>query len=657
LLTATGLATTLVSTLAVSAFPAAADPLPLGPTVRYTGTAPTGYEVTFRYEADASVPGVMIYGEWYFTQPGTFDMRLGSAWMAGDFPSGSGRVGGWGQEPMAKGADGVWEWTTPLPSGTFSYRYVECATAATCSSGANRADPYNLPWSNQPAQVMAGSHRQSMSQVYVPSSREYPTYDNDYQAPPRAGQGGTLVPVGYVGGPAGTDSLKATVWLPPGYDANRATPYPMFFLTHGGGGVDTDWATQGIGQNIVANAIAAGEVQPMVLVMGTYNPDGGQSMAQSEEYAKNLRDYLIPLLENRYNVSHDPSDRAIAGLSQGGGTAHAGMYGLPELFGFWCLWSVGNANDQDTEITDPVLRARFASRLAIQIATGEQDNLAMISNNARVLSEAGANVVFDTIPGVHSWDVWRQLFREIITKTAFRLTDAVVSPVSGAKAGTPVAVTATVTPKSSSNAAARGKVEFYLDSPSGTKLGEAPVGPGGQATGTVVFPASGTQQVVAVYSGDNYLNTSTSTALPLTVAKADPLPAPQVVKKEVRVPVPGPTVQVPVPVPGPTVATGAPAMDVAKVTTAVKVTATKFKKNSKPKVTVTVTLNTGSATGKVAIFVNGKKVKTVNAIGKTTRITLPKTYSKAINVKAKYTPTKGNNGTAKVSPVVRVRTK
>ncbi|MDR1790696.1 MAG: hypothetical protein LBR20_03400, partial [Propionibacteriaceae bacterium] len=66
----------------------------------------------------------------------------------------------------------------------------------------------------------------------------------------------------------------------------------------------------------------------------------------------------------------------------------------------------------------------------------------------------------------------------------------------------------------------------------------------------------------------------------------------------------------------------------------------------------------GVAKGKIAVYVNGKKVKTVKVINKNTVITLPKKYSKAIKVKAKYIPkSTAKNGTAKTSAVKTVKVK
>src|SRR3954451_24944879 len=82
--------------------PAAAQaqaPAVVSPQVVHTGTAPTGYEVTFRI-ADPSAPRMRIEGEWYFSNAADIAAapapptppsnnptpRLPSQWKAGDFP-------------------------------------------------------------------------------------------------------------------------------------------------------------------------------------------------------------------------------------------------------------------------------------------------------------------------------------------------------------------------------------------------------------------------------------------------------------------------------------------------------------------------------------------------------------------------------------------
>ena len=136
---------------------------------------------------------------------------------------------------------------------------------------------------------------------------------------------------------------------------------------------------------------------------------------------------------------------------------------------------------------------------------------------------------------------------------------------------------------------ATGTVTF---SAGGATLGVAAVS-GGFATMAVPTLSAGTHAIVATYSGDAGHAPSVSSVALLTVTKA---------------------------------------------TTKVTVSAKKFSTGSKPKVTVKLAkLDNGSVvTGKVAIFVGKKKVKTVSVTAAKTKVTLKKKYSKTITVTARY---------------------
>src|SRR5689334_6897950 len=59
----------------------------------------------------------------------------------------------------------------------------------------------------------------------------------------------------------------ALVYLPPGYDAQTATRYPVLYLQHGGGEDETGWVRQGRANFILDNLIAAKRCKPMIVVM------------------------------------------------------------------------------------------------------------------------------------------------------------------------------------------------------------------------------------------------------------------------------------------------------------------------------------------------------------------------------------------------------
>ncbi|MDF2563258.1 MAG: hypothetical protein K0R99_4704, partial [Microbacterium sp.] len=143
----------LVSSLALfgASSPAVAEDeggLNLGPQVVKTDAAPTGYSVTFRYDAPDDVERVRIWGEWQFSDPGVIvnttsaQGRFGAEWKPGDVVAPS--APGFLLSDMAKGEDGVWTWTTPLPAGTFSYHFVHEDCPGPSNAGCTRyVDPAN----------------------------------------------------------------------------------------------------------------------------------------------------------------------------------------------------------------------------------------------------------------------------------------------------------------------------------------------------------------------------------------------------------------------------------------------------------------------------------------------------------------------------------
>ncbi|MDR3201971.1 MAG: hypothetical protein LBT54_02380, partial [Bifidobacteriaceae bacterium] len=410
-----------------AAGPEPENPLNLGATVKHTGRAPTGYEVTFRYKPSAAVTSVQLYGEWYFTQPssitglGDGDARPGKDWQPGDVPAGG--AWSWGSEEMTLGSDGVWSYTMPLPSGTFSYRFYHDCVGPFTFFCTGYVDPTNVPWSNDPAVAAQGAGQQTMSQVYVPSSSEFPTYSNGFQAPVPAGAAASVRTFGYypVGSTDPSVHRNATVVLPAGYDPGRAEPYPTFYLTHGGGGNDTDWATQGAAQTILANAIRDGATEPTVIVMPNWNP-----LPTMEGFAEELRDALIPAIEANFNVSHNSADRAFAGLSMGGARAVTILHSYTSLFGYYGIWSAGATYDPP----DAEQVARMKGVLGIHIGAGEQDFLSPPGTAVAIIDESLArtagyralgldNVTQTNYPGIHSWDIWRQELDYFLRNIAF----------------------------------------------------------------------------------------------------------------------------------------------------------------------------------------------------------------------------------------------
>jgi S-formylglutathione hydrolase FrmB len=145
--------------------------------------------------------------------------------------------------------------------------------------------------------------------------------------------------------PAMQQNEHMNVMLPPGYDPNSTTRYPVLYLLHGSLGGYMNWYTNGAVEKLVGDA-------PMIVVM----PDGGYDGSYSDWYGLlngqsgavpawetfHVRE-LIPYIDSHYQVKNDDADRFIAGLSAGGGGATHYAADNPGLFS--AVGSFSGAND------------------------------------------------------------------------------------------------------------------------------------------------------------------------------------------------------------------------------------------------------------------------------------------------------------------------
>jgi len=394
------------------------------PEVRFTGLPPTGYVVTFRYY-DPTATSVQIKGEWYFSSPaGTTTTSsqglLPSQWSPGDFPIDfpNSPAANWPVISMQElGRSGVWTFTTPLPSGVFTYGFFVNCSSPTQTGCTEVSDPSNPPWNTHNG-VTTGSVEPT-SQVYVPSDPAFDTVNYWWQAPARAQ--GSLVDVTYPSpesvSPPGTHPLA--VYTPPGYDPNRSTPYPTLYLSHGYGGNEIDWTTQGDAANILDNLIGTGQIQPMVVVMTDFNGFPGDCLTNPAPwvaaYDQDLINNVIPYVQGHYDVSTAASERAFAGLSCGGGLANSLLYNDTSQFGYFAVMSPYPGVPTPTPAQVSALQ-----QVGILVGGGWQDPIhSFASSEVATLEGSGVGLLPDFVNAGHEWYVWRILLDDFLTRVAF----------------------------------------------------------------------------------------------------------------------------------------------------------------------------------------------------------------------------------------------
>ena len=226
---------------------------------------------------------------------------------------------------------------------------------------------------------------------------------------------GRLDTISYVSKTVGT-TRRAVVYLPPGYSKQKK--YPVLYLLHGIGGDEYEWLRNGNPERILDNLYAAKKIAPMIVVLPngramtddrpTGNVMAADKVAAFATFEQDLLLDLIPFIEQRYSVIKDRKQRAIAGLSMGGGQAL--NFGLGNLDKFAWVGGFSSApNTKQPEVLVPDVNAAKKNLRLLWISCGTEDNLIAISERtAAYLTKNDINHVFYKAPGRHDFQVWKK---------------------------------------------------------------------------------------------------------------------------------------------------------------------------------------------------------------------------------------------------------
>lgn len=128
------------------------------------------------------------------------------------------------------------------------------------------------------------------------------------------------------------------VYLPTSFDTDSTRTYPILYLLHGLGGDNSDWTENSHLWSIADQLIRSGEAEEMVIV----TPDADRGMGDEMQcgyfnvpgwaYEDFFFQEFIPEIEKRYRAGGSKGQRAIAGLSMGGGGTTGYAQHHPELF-------------------------------------------------------------------------------------------------------------------------------------------------------------------------------------------------------------------------------------------------------------------------------------------------------------------------------------
>lgn len=208
------------------------------------------------------------------------------------------------------------------------------------------------------------------------------------------------------------------IYTPPGYDQSTAS-LPVLYLLHGGGEDERGWSTQGKTDLILDNLIAAGRAKPMLVVMMDGNMGGGAGGGMAEQalrsFENELKQVVIPFVENNFRAAKEPGQRALAGLSMGGlQTLYAGIKNT-NLFGYLGVFSSGwlpmqqSISDVQYKYIGENLSTVSDNLKLLWIAMGGKEDIAY--NNCQIMmkrfDDLKLKYTYSEYPGGHTWPVWR----------------------------------------------------------------------------------------------------------------------------------------------------------------------------------------------------------------------------------------------------------
>lgn len=238
-------------------------------------------------------------------------------------------------------------------------------------------------------------------------------------------------------------TVTYNVYLPDGFGEVPAH-YPVVYLLHGLSDDYTAWATRGNMQIVTDELMRSGEARPMVIVMpNAGGPDirntwNGYFNMPGWNYEDFFFQEFIPEIESRYKCGGCKQQRAVMGLSMGGGGSTVYCQRHPDMFSScyamspWLddksfevegqnttkdkLYYVCQAVREHSAI-DFVAGADEATleklrTVAWFIDCGDDDFLFHLSADLHMkMKAAGVHSELRVRDGVHNWEYWHLALR------------------------------------------------------------------------------------------------------------------------------------------------------------------------------------------------------------------------------------------------------
>lgn len=236
-------------------------------------------------------------------------------------------------------------------------------------------------------------------------------------------------------------AVKYNVYLPEGYDSEKH--YPVIYLLHGLSDTYTAWMERGRMDWVANELIESGECRPCVIVMP--NAGGSPTATNWNGYFNmpgwNYEDFFftefLPAVERKFNAGGSKGQRAVMGLSMGGGGSvvycqkHPDMFSSCYAMSAWldneakrvrphkekdCLYYVCQAvcdnsavkfvKNADPETIEALKTVKWF------IDCGDDDSLLGLSVELHGLMRSkGVKSELRVRDGIHNWEYWHNALR------------------------------------------------------------------------------------------------------------------------------------------------------------------------------------------------------------------------------------------------------
>lgn len=217
---------------------------------------------------------------------------------------------------------------------------------------------------------------------------------------------------------------RLVVYTPPGYEQKTRRKYPVLYLQHGYGDTQETWIGLGHANMILDNLIAQGRAKPMVIVMMDGHavvPVRGLDPAfikeNTELFERDLLETVMPFIEKEYRLKPGAVNRAIAGLSMGGGQSLTIGFNHPDLFEW--VGGFSSVTPSSETISKALNNSEALNQELKLLWIGDGKDDFMLQRNEDFISLLkGHNIQYEwhLTEGDHSWPVWRNYLIDFAPK-------------------------------------------------------------------------------------------------------------------------------------------------------------------------------------------------------------------------------------------------